>query len=92
LFEYLWNFFDAGATYVKISYILPNQEFGNIDTISIEDNGSGWNFENQKNTKTFLTSTKQEENNKKTKSLPRGKYGRGRYVFIRNKSCHSQSL
>lgn len=69
LFEYMWNSFDAGATEVKISYILPNQGFGNIDTISIEDNGSGWDFEKQKNTKTFLTS-------------PRGRYGRGRYVFI----------
>ncbi|MCA6072595.1 MAG: ATP-binding protein [Endomicrobium sp.] len=83
LFEYLWNSFDAGATEIKINYILPETGIGDIYSISIEDNGLGWDFEKQKNTKTFLTSTKQEENNKKAKkSLPRGRYGRGRYVFI----------
>lgn len=81
LYEYIWNSFDAGATEVRINYTLP--EFGNVEEVKIEDNGSGWNFEKEKNTKTFLSSTKKSNENKKLKkSLPRGKYGRGRYVFI----------
>jgi len=81
LYEYIWNSFDAGATEVRINYILP--KFGNIEEVKIEDNGSGWDFEKEKNTKTFLSSTKKNNENKKLKkSLPRGKYGRGRYVFI----------
>ena len=81
LYEYIWNSFDAGATEVKINYTIPS--FGNIEQVRIEDNGSGWNFEKETNTKTFLSSTKKSNANKKLKkSLPRGKYGRGRYVFI----------
>lgn len=82
LFEYIWNSFDAKATDVRIDYILPNAGFGCIDEISILDNGSGWDFEKQENTRTFLTSTKSDNNKKCKKSLPRGQYGRGRYVFI----------
>jgi hypothetical protein len=81
LFEYIWNSFDAGATEVKINYELPKSEIGYIRDISIEDNGKGWDFKNEKNTKTFLASSKQNEN-KKNKSLPRGKDGSARYVFI----------
>ncbi|MCA6069582.1 MAG: ATP-binding protein [Endomicrobium sp.] len=47
LFEYLWNSFDAGATEIKINYILPETGIGDIYSISIEDNGLGWDFENE---------------------------------------------
>jgi hypothetical protein len=80
LFEYVWNSFDANASEVQINYKLPKLGFGYVEDISIEDNGGGWNFEKEKNTKTFLSSSKQNKIGKRT--LPRGRFGRGRYVFI----------
>jgi hypothetical protein len=81
LFEYIWNSFDAGATNVSINFQVPKSGIGDVKEISIEDNGKGWDFEKEKNTKIFLSSSKLTEK-KENKSLPRGKYGRGRYVFI----------
>ncbi len=81
LFEYIWNSFDAQATEVSINYSIPESTIGYISDVSIEDNGVGWDFEKEKNTKMFLSSSKFKENTK-NKTLPRGKFGRGRYVFF----------
>jgi hypothetical protein len=78
LFEYIWNAFDASATRVEISYEVP--EMGYINSIEIIDNGSGWDF-SRDNTSYFLASDKALER-ANNKSLPRGRLGRGRYVFI----------
>jgi hypothetical protein len=81
LFEYIWNSFDAGSKRVDIKFDLPIKGFGFIDNVKIIDNGKGWDFEKNLNTETFLASSKSELNTK-NKTLPMGKFGRGRYVFI----------
>lgn len=80
LFEYVWNAFDAEAKKVEINYTLPPSGIGNIKDICIKDDGNGWDFKNHIDTKRFLSSSKNKMN--KNKSLPRGKYCRGRYSFI----------
>lgn len=80
LFEYIWNAFDAGAKEVKINYLIPKENIGYIDKLEISDNGSGWDFQRD-DTTTFLASKKAEQSTK-NKSLPKGRLGRGRYVFI----------
>lgn len=81
LYEYIWNSFDAGAKDINISFDLPKSGIGSIENLTIEDDGLGWDFRKEQNTKTFLSSSK-GINSDKHKTLPRGKYGRGRYVFI----------
>lgn len=81
LFEYVWNSFDAGADTVEINYKIPEGGVGFISDVEIIDNGKGWEFSTDKNTGTFLSSTKSKES-KKEKTLPMGKFGRGRYSFI----------
>jgi hypothetical protein len=81
LFEYIWNSFDAGATQVKLTFDLPGQGFGYVENVKITDNGSGWDFNNNLNTETFLSSSKYDLNSN-NKTLPKGKFGRGRYTFI----------
>lgn len=78
--EYIWNAFDAGATKVSLNFKLPEERLGYVQDLEIIDNGFGWNFQ-KSDTGTFLASQKAELK-KKYKSLPRGKLGRGRYVFI----------
>lgn len=81
LFEYLWNSFDAGATKIEITFDVPIERIGSVSNVKISDNGKGWNFGKNSNTKTFLASSKSEQNTN-MKTLPKGKFGRGRYVFI----------
>ncbi len=81
LFEYIWNSFDAKAKTVRIEFSESDEILNNVGDISIIDDGEGWDFINNGNTKTFLSSSKQDEQSAK-KSLPKGKLGRGRYVFI----------
>jgi hypothetical protein len=81
LFEYIWNSFDAGATEVDINYKFALDNDG-INEILIEDNGFGWDFKKEKSTKVFLSSAKQYAIKEPKQSLPKGKYGRARYVFI----------
>lgn len=81
LFEYIWNSFDAGATQIKLSYKLPNKGFGYVENVKILDNGNGWDFDNDLNTETFLSSSKHDLNST-NKTLPKGRFGRGRYTFI----------
>lgn len=81
LFEYIWNSFDAGATQIKLSFNLPSEGFGYVENVKISDNGNGWDFDNNLNTETFLSSSKQDLNSN-NKTLPKGRFGRGRYTFI----------
>jgi len=81
LFEYVWNSFDAGATKVDILFDIPAENIGYIDNVRIVDNGKGWDFKNNLNTDTFLSSTKNQQN-VTNKTLPKGKFGRGRYSFV----------
>lgn len=80
LFEYLWNAFDANATRVELQYKIPESGLGYVEELQIVDNGEGWDF-NKSETKTFLASEKKPNIDIKT-TLPRGRLGRGRYVFI----------
>lgn len=79
LFEYIWNSFDAGATEVKINFDLPIEGIGFVQNLRINDNGIGWDFDNDAITNNFISSTKKPN---KDKTLPKGRYGRGRYTFI----------
>ena len=81
LYEYVWNSFDAGAKNVNINFELPKSGIGSIENLVINDDGFGWDFRKERNTKIFLSSSKGMKADKH-KTLPRGKYGRGRYVFI----------
>lgn len=81
LFEYVWNSFDAGSQRVNITFDIPNEGLGFVNNVKIIDNGKGWDFEKNLNTNTFLASSKSEINSK-GKTLPMGKFGRGRYTFI----------
>lgn len=79
LFEYFWNSFDAGATEVRLDFVAPKEGFGNVQNVTISDNGRGWDFTDEAITDHFISSTKDSVKNK---TLPRGQYGRGRYAFI----------
>lgn len=81
LFEYIWNAFDAKATEVKIMFEAPKSGVGYVDNVRVVDNGKGWDFDNRITTKTFLSSAKHDDNSP-NRTLPMGKYGRGRYAFI----------
>lgn len=81
LFEYIWNSLDAGATKIKLSFDLPGGGFGYVENVKISDNGDGWDFENNLNTETFLSSSKHDLNST-NRTLPKGRFGRGRYTFI----------
>lgn len=81
LFEYLWNSFDAGATKIKITFDIPLEGIGSVSNVKIIDNGKGWDFGINSNTETFLASSKSELSSN-IKTLPKGKFGRGRYTFI----------
>jgi hypothetical protein len=81
LFEYIWNSFDAGATQIRLTFDLPNEGFGYVENVNISDNGKGWDFDNNLNTQTFLSSSKHDLNSS-SQTLPKGKFGRGRYAFI----------
>lgn len=79
LFEYIWNSFDAGATEVKLDYVIPQEGIGYVNNLKITDNGKGWDFEDDAVTNNFMSSTKKT---RKNNTLPKGHYGRGRYTFI----------
>lgn len=79
LFEYMWNAFDAKATQVKLNFDLPKAGIGYVSNVKVSDNGVGWNFEDLPATNSFMSSTKEPHKNK---TLPKGRYGRGRYTFI----------
>ncbi len=81
LFEYVWNSFDAGATKVDVQFDIPTEGIGYVNNIKIIDNGKGWDFYNNLNTETFLSSSKSQIN-ATNKTLPKGKFGRGRYSFV----------
>ncbi len=81
LFEYFWNSFDASATKIELKFDIPKEGIGTISNVKIIDNGKGWDFEKNSNTETFLASSKSEQNTN-IKTLPKGKFGRGRYTFI----------
>ena len=81
LFEYIWNSFDAGATKIKLSFDLPKEGIGYVKNVKISDNGNGWDFDNNIYTETFLSSSKHDLNSA-NKTLPKGRFGRGRYTFV----------
>lgn len=79
LFEYIWNSFDANSTEVQIGFEKPKEGFGYASNVTITDNGTGWNFDDDATTNNFISSTKKQI---KDHTLPKGQYGKGRYVFI----------
>lgn len=81
LFEYIWNSFDAQATQVFIDFKLPESVVNRVKDVKISDNGCGWDFKNKLNTETFLCSSKSQIS-EDTKTIPKGRFGRGRYAFI----------
>lgn len=79
LFEYIWNAYDAGATEVRLNFTEPFEGIGSVTDVSLKDNGSGWDFNDEATINNFMSSTKVQIKNK---TLPMGRYGRGRYAFI----------
>ncbi len=89
LVEYIWNGFDAQATEVHIEY--SADELGNIQTLSIKDNGYGIPHSKlQDKFEPLFESKKALENKlKKNQSAIHGKNGIGRltfFTFARNAS------
>ncbi len=89
LVEYIWNGFDAQAQEIKIDY--NANELGNIETISISDNGYGIpHGKLQDKFEPLFESKKALENKlKKNLSAIHGKNGIGRltfFTFARNAS------
>lgn len=79
LFEYIWNSLDAGASEIRLDFSVPPEGIGDVENVTLSDNGKGWDFDDEATTNNFMSSTKKPEKNK---TLPKGQYGRGRYAFI----------
>ena len=76
--EYIWNGFDAGANTIDI--VFETTDLGEIKYLSINDNGSGINFNDLDNKfKPILSSEKRESGIQHT--LTHGKNGLGRLTF-----------
>lgn len=89
LCEYIWNGFDAQASEIKIQY--HADELGNVESISISDNGYGIPHSKlQEKFEPVFESKKALENKlKKNQSAIHGKNGIGRltfFTFARNTS------
>lgn len=82
LVEYIWNGFDAQATCVQLTY--SKNILGDIDSISIEDNGYGIpKNELDKKFKPFFDSEKIiNPSERRTVSTVHGKNGVGRLTFF----------
>lgn len=80
--EYIWNGFDAGASFIDIE--CRENELGAINFLSIKDNGSGIHFnELPQKFKPFNNSEKyQSRENNLHHSIPHGKNGVGRLTFF----------
>ena len=81
LCEYIWNGFDAQADRVDVK--LYTNEFGLLNMISIEDNGTGIVYEELGDKfKPFNDSKKYDISKKVNHSLPHGRQGIGRLTFL----------
>lgn len=79
LCEFIWNSFDAGAQIVALNFDKPDGGLGVVKNVQLVDNGKGWNLDDINITDNFISSEKKSVPNK---TLPHGKYGKGRYTFI----------
>ena len=81
LCEYIWNGFDAQADRVDVK--LYTNEFGLLNMISIDDNGTGIVYEELGDKfKPFNDSKKYDSSKKVNHSLPHGRQGIGRLTFF----------
>jgi DNA mismatch repair enzyme (predicted ATPase) len=79
--EYIWNGFDANATYVKV--VLNKNEFGIINSLSIIDNGTGIIYDELEHKfQPFNESNKAESSSRANHSIPHGRQGIGRLTFF----------
>lgn len=79
--EYIWNGFDAGASQILVDFSF-DEEVGNINSLSISDNGSGIDFSLLKDKfKPVLKSEKKDILSSNSSSLLHGKNGLGRLTF-----------
>lgn len=84
IIEYVWNSFDAKANRVDIVYSFSRQIDGvafSKPTLSIADDGEGWDLSETSTIKIFLESRKRHLK-KPYKSLPHGSKGVGRFTFF----------
>jgi len=82
ILEYVWNGFDAEADNVHINYSFTQKGAGlsfGYPSLEIADDGTGWDFKNINSANLFLVSPKKYLS---YKSLPRGRYGVGRFTFF----------
>ena len=78
LAEYIWNGFDAGASFINIQY--DTNEVGYLNRLIISDNGEGIKFHELQDTfGNFLDSQKTHSFSKT--GFIKGKKGKGRYSF-----------
>ena len=82
ILEYVWNGFDAEANNVHINYSFKQKGKGlsfGYPSLEILDDGMGWDVKNINSANLFLVSPKKYLS---YKSLPRGRYGVGRFTFF----------
>jgi hypothetical protein len=81
--QYIWNGFDAGATQINVNFSNNSETIDSLSTFSIEDNGSGINYEElPKKFKPFYESEKAEIGKAQDSTL-QGKDGYGRLTFFK---------
>ncbi|NTW15332.1 MAG: hypothetical protein HGA38_03105 [Candidatus Moranbacteria bacterium] len=78
--EYIWNGFDAGASRVAVVFEENSLRSGGYYQLKIRDNGSGIVYGQLKEKfKPYFDSRKEHD---RTRSLPHGQNGYGRFTFI----------
>lgn len=83
--EYIWNGFEANANEVRVNFSL--NELGNINSISIEDNGSGVDYNEISDTFGAFLASKKNSLSLQIKS--KQNKGKGRFSFI---ACASDAI
>ncbi|WP_047048017.1 ATP-binding protein [Vibrio mexicanus] len=83
--EFIWNAIDAGSTTIEITTDI-DKEADHINSIIIEDNGSGFELSDGKSPFDYFEQSKKKGSND---YLMRGRHGRGRLSFF--KFCDSAS-
>lgn len=85
LAEYIWNGFDADANNIWIDYSFEIETNSGATlghpSLTIRDDGYGWDMSNQDKVENFLDSDKKMRS-RSDKSLPHGKKGVGRFTFF----------
>jgi len=78
--EYIWNGFDASATIINI--LFDTNEIGTIHNLTIQDNGTGIDFNTLADTFGNFNDSIKRTSFQKSSSTVKGNRGRGRFSFV----------